>query len=146
MPPNIVLNPHCAPCVFLSPLCGRRISVFWSTHDSHNAATRVKAFASRFRVDNASTCLQLASTYPPVTVRLNLHLRHLGVKKSRFLRIVRVLAHSHFAQNDGVGICTCKTPDKARNHPICVILTEHAAAPLRHPEIAQQSKDLAFPE
>ena len=73
-------------------------------------------------------------------------LRHLGVKKSRFLRIVRVLAHSHFAQNDGVGICTCKTPDKARNYPICVILTEHAAAPLCHPEIAQQSKDLGFPE
>ena len=37
------------------------------------ARRRVKAFASRFRVDNASTHLYRAPTYPHVTVRLNLH-------------------------------------------------------------------------
>ena len=37
------------------------------------ARRRAKAFASRFRVDNASTCLHHAPTYPHVTVRLNLH-------------------------------------------------------------------------
>ena len=94
------------PCVILSEriaaptfvILSERVarvegSRFSEAHKTPIARRKAKAFASRFRVDNASTHLHHAPTYPRVTVRLNLHPPPSPmIQKSRFLRNVRALS------------------------------------------------------